>query len=177
MFKSASNKETTYSLGELSTGHLKKLTEEIEKNKSHNILGQYSIWALTNSFPIENIGGFDENEASQYQNFIADLLDVSLPSSYAERYKKYYNQTKTLKRSVKGMFKYKFHRQSNVTIGLFNEQDIIVRELYSNPTEEAGEHLFNYAFDTNTYEDPIYFIRLIIDGEIKIDFKMEPRRT
>ncbi len=56
-------------------------------------------------------------------------------------------------------------------------QDIIVRELYYNPTEESGEHLFNYAFDTNTYEDPVYFIRLIINGEIKIDFKMEPRRT
>lgn len=176
-FKSASNKETTYNLGKLSSGHLKKLTEEIEKNKSYNTLGQYSIWALTNDYPIEEIGGFDEEEAIQYQTFIADLLNIPLPTNHSESYKKYYNQTKTIKRSVKGMFKYKFHKQSNVTIGLFDEEDIIVRELYSNPSEEAGEHLFNYAFDTNTYEDPIYFIRLIIDGEIMIDFKMEPRRS
>jgi len=176
-FKSASNNETTYHLGKQTSDNLKKLTEEIEKNKSHNTLGQYSIWALTNDFPIEEIGGFDEEEAFQYQNFMADLLDITLPTNISESYKTYYSQTKTLKRSVKGMFKYKFHKQSNVTIGLFNEQDIIVRELYSNPTEKAGEHLFNYAFDTNTYEDPVYFIRLIINGEIKIDFKMEPRRT
>jgi len=175
-YKSASNESTTYQIGEQSTGDLSKLTKNIEENKSFNTLGQYSIWALTDEFPLDEIDGFNEEEANQYQNIVADLLDVPAPATNSNDYKNYYKSTKTYKSSVVGKFKYKFHKQSNITIGMFNEQDIIVRELYNNPTEKAGEHLFNYAFDTETYTDPTYYIRLIVNGEIRLNLKMEPRR-
>jgi len=174
--KSASNETTNYSLGNQASDSLNKLTKEIEKNKSFNTLGQYSVWALTDDFPLDEIGGFEEKEAIHYQKYIAGLLGIAVPKSETDNYKTYYNSTRTYKSSVVGKFKYKFHKQTNVTIGLFNEQDIIVRELYNNPTEKAGEHLFNYAFDTETYKDPRYYIRLVVNGEIKISLKMEPRR-
>lgn len=174
--KSALNENTRYLIGNQSSDNMAVLTKEIERNKSFNTLGQYSIWALTDNFPINEIEGFNEKEADLYQHFVGHLLDVDIPPSETENYKTYYNSVKTFKRSVVGKFKYKFHKQTNVTIGLFNEQDIIVRELYNNPTEKAGEHLFKYAFDTTTYTDPTYYIRLVVDGEIRISLKMEPGR-
>ena len=176
-YKSASYEGTTFKLGEIASGNLKKLTQEIEKTKSFNTIGQYSVWAITDDFPLDEIDGFDEKEGVHYQNYMAKLLNVPVPSVQPEKYKTYYETTKTLTRSVVGKFKYDIHNQSNITIGLFNEQDIIVRELYNNPKQETGEHLFNYAFDLTSYQDPRYYIRLIIDGTIKVSLKMEPRKS
>jgi len=176
-YKSASYEGTSFKLGELATGNLSKLTKEIEKTKSFNTIGQYSVWAITDDFPLDEIDGFNEKEAKHFQNYLAGLLNVPIPTVEPEKYKTYYESTKTLSRSVVGKFKYNIHNPSNITIGLFNEQDIIVRELYNNPVQESGEHLFNYAFDLTTYQDPRYYIRLIINGNIKVSLKMEPRKS
>jgi len=176
-YKSASYEGTTFKLGEIASGNLKKLTQEIEKTKSFNTIGQYSVWAITDDFPLDEIDGFNEKEGVHYQNYMAKLLNAPVPSVQPEKYKTYYETTKTLTRSVVGKFKYDIHNQSNITIGLFNEQDIIVRELYNNPKQETGEHLFNYAFDLTSYQDPRYYIRLIINGTIKVSLKMEPRKS
>ncbi len=175
--KSASNESTIYSIGNQATSSLGELTKEIEKNKSFNTLGQYSVWALTDDLPLEEINGFDEKEAIHYQKYIANLLDIPLPINQPEDYKNYYETTTTLHRSIVGKFEYKIHKSSNITIGLFNDQDIIVRELYNNPSQKAGEHLFKYAFDLATYQDPKYYVRLIINGNIKVNLKMEPRKS
>ncbi len=176
-YKSASHEGTTFKLGTLATGNLSKLTKEIEKTKSFNTIGQYSVWAITDDFSLDEIDGFNEKEANHYQNYMATLLNVPVPSKQKNSYKDYYETTKIYKSSIVGKFKYNIHDQSNITIGLFNEQNIIVRELYNNPTQKAGEHLFNYAFDLTTYQDPRYYIRLIIDGNIQVSLKMEPRRS
>ena len=64
-------------------------------------------------------------------------------------------------------------KTSAVTIGLFNEDNIIVRELLNKPQTPRGEHKLNFEFDMAAYTDPVYFVRLIIDGEIKLSFKLE----
>lgn len=175
--KAVSNESTNFILGELAKGNLKAVTKEIEKTKSFNTIGQYSVWSITDEFPLDEIEGFNEKEADHYRNYLANLLNVEIPTVEPENYKKYYETTKTLQRSVVGKFKYNIHKQANITIGLFNEQNIIVRELYNNPKQEAGEHLFKYAFDLTTYQDPRYHIRLIINGNIKVSLKMEPRKS
>jgi len=176
-YNTAPNESTTYRLGDLATGKLSELTNEIENTKSFNTIGQYSVWAITDDFSIDEIDGFNEKEAVHYQNYMATLLNIPVPTVQPDNYKTYYETTKTLTRSVNGKFKYKISNESNITMGLFNEQNIIVRELYSNPKQEAGEHIFNFAFDATTYQDPRYYIRLIINGNIKVSLKMEPRKS
>jgi hypothetical protein len=60
---------------------------------------------------------------------------------------------------------------------MFNEQNIVVKELYNNAETAAGEHKLAYEFDTMIFPEDTYYIRLIIDGQIKINFKMKPRRS
>jgi len=174
-YHSSSNESNKFRLGNLAPGNLKKLALEIEKNKSFNTLGQYAIWALTDNYPIEEITGFDENNSHYYQKYVSELLNISTPELKPTNYKTYYQRTITKQRSLVGKFKYKIHNNSSITMGLFNEQNIIVRELYNNPNQEAGEHEFKYAFDMETYNEPKYYIRLIINGKIKVNLKMEPK--
>ncbi len=174
---SANNKNQSYTIGDLANNSLLKISKEIEKNKSYNSLGQYAIWSVTNQYPLEKIDGFEEEEAKHYQQLVAGILGVAPPKTQPNLYKTYYQRTKSNKRSVVGNFSYKIHKPSPITIGLFNENNIIVRELYNNPKQQAGEHKFNFAFDLKTYQDPRYYIRLIINGKIMVDLTMEPQQT
>ena len=36
-----------------------------------------------------------------------------------------------------------------------------------------GDHDLNFKFDTSAYTNPVYFVRLIIDNEIKLGYKIE----
>ena len=173
----ASSERDTFHLGEMASENLVKLTSEIEKNNSFNTIGQYAVWSLTDKYPIEKIDGFDETNSHYYQKYVSDLLGLPYPELKPSKYKTYYQKTISKHSSLVGKFKYNIHKNSNITMGLFNEQNIIVRELYNNPNQEAGEHEFKYAFDMETYNDPVYYIRLIINGEVMVNLKMEPKRS
>ena len=58
---------------------------------------------------------------------------------------------------------------------MFDEEDRIVRELFNDPNVSAGEHTMEFKFDAEVYTNKTYFIRMIVDDEIKINMKMEPR--
>lgn len=72
-----------------------------------------------------------------------------------------------------GKFEYSLVRTSAITIGLFNAQNTIVRELLNTPAMPRGEHSLNFEFDMSAYTNQVYFVRLIIDGEIKLSYKIE----
>lgn len=182
---SAPNSKEDYKLGSLATGHLAKLTQEIQIKEAFTINAQYAIWSLDDPDNLYSIDGFDQEEALHFQSFTANLLGVSLKQDPLNEYDAIdnneedsnYDNRYLVKRKVGGKFKYKFSKTSAVTIGMFNDQDIVVKELYNNPETKPGEHFLSYEFDTNAYTDDVYYIRLIINGQIKINYEMKSKRS
>lgn len=184
---SAPNNEEQYTLGSLATGSLAKLTQEIQNKKAFTINAQYAVWSLNDVENLYQIDGNDQEEALYFQSFTANLLGVSIDQDpFNEEDFDDDNNTKEdsdddsrylVKRKVGGKFKYKFSKTSAVTIGMFNNQDIVVKELYNNPKTKPGEHFLSYEFDTNAYTDNVYYIRLIINGQIKINYEMKTKRS
>jgi hypothetical protein len=166
-----------YTIGGLATGNLASLTTEIQKQEAFNTLGQYAIWTLTDDNTLTDIDGFDIKEASYLREYVADLLDLPLPEIVPSNFMPEDSEPTLTKRSVEGKFRYKFSKTSAVTIGMFNDKNIIVKELYNNPTTKPGEHHLSYEFDTMIYPDDVYYIRLIIDGQIKLNMEMKTRRS
>ena len=58
-----------------------------------------------------------------------------------------------------------------------DKQGFRLNLLYNNPETPPGEHKLAYEFDTMVFQEDTYYVRLIIDGQIKINFKMNPRRS
>ena len=171
------NDDAVYLLGDMASGNLLNLAGEIQKRTAFNTLGQYSVWALTDATDLNSISGFDLEEATYLKTYVANLLGVPVPEYNPEDLYETESEPIRVTRTVGGKFRYKFYKTSDVTIGMFNDQDIIVRELYANAETKPGEHFLEYEFITDNYPDDVYFIRLIINGEIKINMKMKPRRT
>jgi hypothetical protein len=166
---------STYRLNGIAEGNLAALSKEIERSKNFNTLGQYAIWTLTDENHLNNISGFDQKEATRLKTYVAGLLDVPVPEYDPNDYLTNYTNDGLIKRSVKGTFKYLFGRESSVSIAMFDGDNIVVRELYNNPRERPGKHDLEFKFDAEVYQSKAYYIRMIVDGEIKIDMKMEPR--
>jgi hypothetical protein len=173
---SGANGFETYELGGMATGTLAKLTQEIEKRKDFNTLGQYAVWAITDGDDLNDISGFDLEEALYLKTYVAGLLGVPVPEYDPEDYLTNYQDTGLVQRAVKSRFKFYFSEESAVTIAMFDEDNIVVRELYSNPNEAAGTHYLEFEYDVEVYTDKAYYVRLIRDEEIEVSMKMEPRQ-
>ena len=173
--ESGANVMETYTPGSLATGDLADLAQEIESRNDFNTLGQYSIWAITDGVHLNTISGFDKEEALYLKTFTANLLNVPVPEYDADDYLTNYNDDGLITRSATGKFKFYFSSESAVTIAMFDENDIVVRELYNNPFTPKGNHDLEFKFDMEIYRDEIYYVRLIKDGEIKINMTMKSR--
>ncbi len=162
-----------YALGPVAPGALGLLAQEIEKRKQFNTLGQYAVWTISDKYELSEIAGFDEKEANYLMEFVSKITGRKIPPSDKRNYKTNYHAPELVEKGVGGDIEYKFARPSSVTIGMFNTQGIIVRELYNNPNESAGPHKLKFQFDAMAYRDPVYYIRLIVNGHIQINLKMD----
>jgi len=172
---SASNSDSKFEVGKVATGDLATLTAEIQKSKIYSTLGQYAIWTLTDEQHLNTISGFDMEAATQLKRFVAELLEVPVPEYDPDDYLTNYHDNGLIQRAIKSKFRYRSMGGSKITIAMFDDEDRIVRELYNNPNISGGEHELEFQFDAEVYRDKAYFIRMIVDDEIKINMKMEPR--
>tara|TARA_R110000868_G_scaffold334999_3_gene595724 strand:+ start:1359 stop:2216 length:858 start_codon:yes stop_codon:yes gene_type:complete len=162
-----------YRLGPLAESHLLQVSNKIQELEAYNTIGQYSVWSISNDVGLESIAGFNDTEAEKLQQFVAKITGKNIPEKDTTDYLTNYNRPSLSIRTLGGTFEYGLVKTSAITIGLFNDQNIIVRELLNKPKTPRGDHKLNFEFDMAAYSEPVYFVRLIIDGEIKISTKVE----
>jgi len=173
---SGNNDSINYSLGDLANGEVLELVDLIRQRKDFNIVGQYALWCLIDEGELGMISGIDSNSVTFYRDFVAEKRNILVPEFDPQDYQTNYEDASLIKRSAKGSFKYKFSKVSHVTIALFDESGIVVRELYNNPQESSGHHELDFEFDMEVYRDEVYYVRLIQDDEVQIEFKMATNR-
>ncbi|MDC7997537.1 hypothetical protein [Gilvibacter sediminis] len=173
-FNAAPDANAVYELGEMATGNLKTLAERIRKEEAYGIAGQQAIWALTNGRPIAEINSMDIAQTSEARGLVMDLIDSDTITVAGETIRRPQGNG-LIKRSMEGKFEYRLSKESKVHIALFNEDNIVLDELFYDDAVAPGEHKFDYALDHMIDPKQYYYVRLIIDGEIKINFEMKPR--
>ncbi|MDB4082744.1 hypothetical protein N9502_00555 [Vicingaceae bacterium] len=162
-----------YRIGPMAESHLLQVSNKIQELEAYNTIGQYSVWSISNNVGLESIAGFDDTEAQELQQFVAKITGKKIPEKDPMDYLTNYDSPSLAKRTLGGSFEYGLVKTSAITIGLFNEQNIIVRELLNKPSTPRGDHKMNFEFDMAAYTEPVYIVRLIVDGRIKISTKIE----
>ncbi len=166
---SAPADKVTYKAGSVTGGDLKKMTLFIEQKKYFNQCAQQAVWVIRGSRDINDLNGYDEDGWEDIVKFTASLLNVPVPERpKADDYQRNY-YTPPTKHVIKGSFEIDWPQECKATVGMFNKQGIIVRELYNNPRHPAGPKKVSFEFDANQYTDPVYDIKMIIDGEVFIE--------
>jgi len=165
--------DIAYIPGALADTDLIRLTKMIGKDSLQNIEAQHAVWAIVDDMPIEDIAGFDTTLVSDLVEVVADVTGQMIPEPPAEDdYRRNY-YSRNFSRRMSGEFNCTYYDTRSVSIAMFNKDGVVVRELYNNPQMLPGHHVLEFEFDATHFNDEYYFIRVIDDGEISINMKIE----
>jgi hypothetical protein len=156
----------SYKPGSMADEKLKKLTLYIQDKNFFNQTAQQAVWVMRDSRNLNNLCGYESDGWEDIVKFTASLLNVPVPERPKEDdYERNYNAPPS-QHVISGAFEIDCPVTTKVTVGLFNKQGIIVRELYNNPQHPKGLKKVEFEFDANLYPDKAYDFKMIIDGEV-----------
>jgi hypothetical protein len=157
-----------------SNQNLSQLCQLIAQEKWHNSEAQQAVWCLVEDRSLSRISGFDTAVVRKLQTKIAKLTNKKMPLAPAKTdyHRNYYATPSVIKIKVGGSYSFYFSRTKSVQIAMFNTQNVLVRELYKNEQEAPGRKTINYAFDASVYTEPVYYMRMFVDGEKRLETKM-----
>lgn len=162
------NDETIYIYKQGNNSNLIKLTAFINSKKYQTSAAQYAVWTLINNDEINSIYAADSTEENDLKKFMANLTG----KTFAVRTKDYkYNYYAPPKEKVGGNFEYSFTQPQNIQIAMFDENGILVRELFNQKNVPAGTHKLNFEYDSSVYTDAVYYFKLIVGNEVLVNRK------
>jgi hypothetical protein len=150
---------------------LATLAAFIAEKKYHNSEAQQAVWSLMNRSGLEEIYGADTVAALALQQLVAKLRGESIPTYYKQgaNYRNNYYYRGPLQIELGGFFEYQIAKSKSVEVAMFNERNILERELLKKHVSTPGKHRFDYVFDGSAFEGEKYYIRLIVDDKIALE--------
>jgi hypothetical protein len=175
-YDSAPSEKNIYKIGNMSEGSLLELAQLINTNKWYEKAeAQDAVWCIANDENIENIIGPDDSIIKKLHEFVSNAKGVALPTeetlnTYETNY--YYTE---FSRKVSGYFEYEISKTTNISIAMFDGNNILVRQLYYNENQSSGSYKFDYAFDATVYTDKLYYFKLIENGIVTLELEWDMR--
>lgn len=180
----APNKEVGYEVEEAQAetptrSQLQQLAIYIDQQKLYGKgSAQSALWIVSNQYSIDNL--YDNKSL---QDYVATLTGQTITNDYTPQYNYQVtdntqvanNYTAPPQKEMKGSLNYQLIKTSEVRLGMFNAEDILVREIYIDKESKAGTHKMTFAFDANVYTDAVYYFKLIIDEEVIIKTSLRTR--
>lgn len=167
------NDNVLYALGPMANEKLCKMTQFIGQNKYFNSSGQHAVWVFACNKPLEDIVGMDETGTDNIIKKAAEISGKPVPKKPAADDYIHNLRSTNMKRTIEGFVEYEFSTTENVSIAMFDKNNIVVRELYHNSAEKPGPHKQKFQFDGTVYKDKFYYIRLIVDDKVFYERKFE----
>lgn len=130
---------------------LYELAQFLDKKNIKNSQAQQAAWAISDNRDISNIIGLESENEQALIDKTASIL--GLPSVAAEDIKSWKKEriNPIYTSSLKGHFKFEFPRKTKVQIALFNQDNVLIKEVY-NRDVDAGFHKIDYQLETTEYE-------------------------
>jgi hypothetical protein len=130
---------------------LHELAQFLDKKNIKNSQAQQAAWAISDNRDISNIIGLDMENEQELIDKTASIL--GLPSVPAEDIKAWKKEriNPVYTSSLKGYFKFEFPRKTKVQIALFNQDNVLIKEVF-NQQVDAGFHKIDYRLETTEYE-------------------------
>jgi len=173
--RNAPSDDNTFKVSGFANTQLREVAGFIEKNRLYIPESQYAIWAVSDKHSILDITGFDTTAARKLREEVARILNIPIPKyDYKNDPERDYYFIPL--KSIGGEFEYKLSKPRSIHIAMFDINGILVRELFRNDHVETGYHYFDYQFDAQTYTDELYYIKLIVDGTVKVNLEVNTRK-
>jgi len=165
--------EVLYAMGPMADDKLCKMTQFIGQNKYFNSSAQHAVWVFACGKPLEDIVGMDETGTDNIIKKAAEISGKPVPIKPAADDYIHNLHSTNMKRTIEGFVEYEFSTTENVSIAMFDKNNMVVRELYHNSAEKPGPHKQKFQFDGTVYKDKFYYIRLVVGDKVFYERKFE----
>lgn len=162
---------TKYTFAENNDIKLKQLAHFIDSLKLKSSGVQMAIWNLVNGDDYNNITSGDSLEELKLRKYVAKLQNKKFVVRKNDYKSNYYYTPPTAER-VRGYFEYvPTVETDNMQIAMFDENNILVRELYNSKNQKPADNKIIYQFDGSVYKNDIYYFKMIVNYEVKLSKK------
>lgn len=171
--KRAHKKDIAYKYGGLKGKEFVDIANFLKQEQLiGTVTGQQILWSLSNNYPLEEITMFDLNRQQAVVSRLAKLTNKPVPPPPLRTdYKRNLNAKPQVEFS--GNIQFNLRKTSSVQIAMFNTNNVVVRELYNNAAHKAGPTDMEFSFDASVYQADTYKIKLICDGQIKLELEVD----
>jgi hypothetical protein len=147
----------------------KKMTVFIEENQFFEPNAQFLLWDILASpktySNVEQFKIIDNEITPMIRDNKNNLVSISPKNDYYEEYE--------VLKEVSGSFTMELASPKNIHIAMFDTNNILVKELYKNPSTPKGETSLEYAFNSLAFQEDTCFIKLVMDGNILMNRKID----
>ncbi len=161
---------TVYLLGDNNDITLRKLAQYIDSSKFLGSGEQFAIWTLMNNEDYNNITSSDTIEELKLRKFVAKLQNKEFLLRKNTYHNNYYYSPPSDSR-IRGFFEIPAQIKDNIQIAMFDENNILIRELYNSKNQPSNDNRIIYQFDGSVYKNDIYYFKLIVNYEVKLNKK------
>ena len=164
-YNSSPKESSTFTVKDYGEKKLWELAKFLDDKNIQNSQGQQAMWVLSDAKDPMNIIGFDDKYERELLELTLSL--AGLDQITEEAYKKYKHDivSPTYKSSLKGSFTMKFARGKQVQIAIFNENNVLMKEIL-NEWVEAGNRKVEYQLETTGLDGKTIYTQLIAGGVV-----------
>jgi hypothetical protein len=149
---------------------------------------QHAMWVLSNNHDWKNIYASTDEKgeiARKIRNQIAKIKGIELKltpegelilsektyqviknGQVYTQYTYQVTETQTSRCEMSGGADYRIAQPAKMRLAMFDEKNVLVREIYFNEKEKAGTHAIKYAYDCDKYPNSVYHFKLIKNDHI-----------
>lgn len=166
-----------YTYGGPAPAKLTQLAAFADQNRYTGHVLQEAIWAMARN-DLYYLSGFDTTTSRKLTEYLAKAMNKPMPPRWEEDdYERNYYAETPFRMEVSGEVEFDYPWPIDVVIGLYNENNILVRELHNEKQMSKGYHKLEYMFDASVYTADNYVIKTYLDNELAFENRFSNRRN
>ncbi len=161
-----------YQFGDISERPLSMLSQFIGEHHLHNPTAQFTIWELVENENLsDGLIAFEMNDSNTITMIRKNSNGVVGKFNFGER-----ALTQGIPiRNYKGSVNMGIPFPMDVHIAMFNENGVLVKELYNNANTPSGKLYVPYKFNTYDFDQQFYTVKLIANGRILMERRIDTK--
>lgn len=163
---SAPCSDDAFAFGGYAAPALRAFAAKVDSAHWQNSQAQQAMWVLSDGRDLANIYTYGDD--AEWQIVVAAARAAKLPVPDRQAFMAEQAKRSGAYANVRGSFKFKFSQPVAIHIALFDENNIVLQEIYRE-TAQPGSHQVTYEFDALPYQGQTLFARFIARDDVLLE--------
>ncbi len=163
-----------YSIGRMADSNLIKLATFIDKNKYYaNFSAQQAVWVVSDNNSLGSITDGNRTVVETLRRYVSKLTGKTIPPYEISYVRNSEREVQGSAKTIDGTFDYTLPVNAHVTIGIYDENGVLVQTLFQNIEHQRGNYKLYFKFRTLNLPSGVYYAKMKMNGSVGKEMKIE----